>query len=189
MERFMIYALAFCEGPGRALWPIVVDLWQRYEKNDRSRTSEGKNTTRSEKGTAKTEHNVQMRNLTNQTESYIASVILDRERYFEVIRALFAVGISAANCDGQIQDEQRRTIEQFTAGVSAASLPKSVNDQIQRMYASPPNLQTAFGHAQKANVPMYLCEQVIEVVIDADDVIKKDERAFINGWRSLSAAA
>ena len=100
--------------------------------------------------------------------------------------ALFAVGMSAANSDGEIQDEEKKVIEQYISEVDDSSLPKSVKTKIQKMYAAPPDQLTAFKLVRQAKIPMDVCEEIIEKVIDADGVRKTGERAFITSWKRLS---
>ena len=140
------------------------------------------------KRTAKAEYDIRLKKLAPEMKSYVDS-IREKEEYFKAILAMFAVGISVANCDGEIHKEERKTIDLYIFREAASRLPKSVKKKLERMYQAPPNLQTAFKLAQKANVPMSLCDGIIDVVIDADGVEKADERAFLAGWRRLRLAA
>ncbi|MCY4304779.1 MAG: hypothetical protein OXC62_08410 [Aestuariivita sp.] len=129
--------------------------------------------------------------LARRVEEFKAKIQADsiaKDHYFDVVLALVSVGVSAAYADFEVCTEERRTIEQFVAGMSVSQLPTNIKNKIEKIIESPPNLQTAYEHAQKARVPMELCEEVIKSVISADNEVNTKERAFLIGWRRLAAA-
>ena len=132
--------------------------------------------------------------LTKQMETYLCTID-ERKSYFDAALAMTAVGISAANCDGEIHDEESKTIEQYIAGICVSSLPESLKNsmkilikEMEKIYDAPPELKSAFNLAHKANVPMWLCDEIIQVVIEADGVIETEEHAFLMEWRRLDSA-
>ena len=137
---------------------------------------------------AKAESLGKIESLTAQLEEFVG-MIKDREAFFDAVLAMTAVGMATANCDGEIHDEERKSIELFISGISAAKLPKKVKNGIEGMYKAPPDLKTAFNAAREAEIPTDLVDEIIEVVIHADDVVHREEQAFLAAWRSLKSAA
>ena len=136
---------------------------------------------------AKAEHAKQLEKMTLQLTTF-CSDIKEQKEFFDAIRAMTAVGLSAANCDGEIQDEEKQSIALFIAGINNTNLPTWVKSDLDRMYKAPPNLRTAYHMAQDANIPDELIEQIIEVVIHADAAVHRDESAFLAAWHDLKSA-
>ena len=99
--------------------------------------------------------------------------------------AMAAVGIACANCDGEIHPDERLEIDEFIAGVGHSELPDEVKEEIRRLWQRPPNLTTAFRIAEKNNVDFSLLDDVIDVVMHADDRLHAKEQAFKNAWHKM----
>ena len=141
-------------------------------------------------GEAKTkaERDRTIERMTAQLEEFVGK-IKEREEFFHAVLAMTAVGMATANCDGEIHEEERKSIELFISGISAANLPKKVKTDIEEIYKNPPNLRTAIEAAREANIPMDLVDEIIEVVIHADGIVHREEQAFLTAWRKLRSAA
>ena len=138
---------------------------------------------------SKAEYNINLKKLEEKLKQVLGA-IKRREEFFDAVLAMMAVGVSAANCDGEVHDEERKSIELFVAGIGAANLlPEGVKTEMNNIYSAPPNLRTAYSLARRANVPTELCEEIIEVVIHADGVQHQEECAFLAAWRSMKSAA
>ena len=137
---------------------------------------------------AKAEYIGKLASLTAQLEEFVG-MVKDQEEFSGAVLAMTAVGMATANCDGEIHEEERKSIELFIAGVSAANLPKKVKTGIEGMYKTPPDLRTAFEAAREANIPMDLVDEIIEVVIHADGIVHREEQAFLTAWCKLRSAA
>ena len=137
---------------------------------------------------AKAECDRKIERLTAQLEEFVG-MVKDREAFFDAVLAMTAVGMATANCDGEIHEAERKSIELFISGLSAAKLPGKVKTGIEEMYKAPPDLRTAFKAAREANIPTDLVDEIIEVVIHADDVVHREEQAFLAALRRLKSAA
>ncbi len=110
-------------------------------------------------------------------------------RHYELILALEAVGMACAACDGEIAPEEKIELDEFVAGASKSQLPENVKKEIYELAANPPSMKTAFEMATKFPEDAGLFQQVIEVVMMADGIIKEEEKAFKQAWRDASKAA
>lgn len=112
----------------------------------------------------------------------------DTKKHFDTIIAMNALGFSCANCDGNISKSEIDTIQMFISGASTQSLPAQVQDTINRMAASPPNIKEAFHLAKKADVDMSIFDEMVALVVYADGHVHEAERAFMHAWGKLRAA-
>jgi tellurite resistance protein len=112
----------------------------------------------------------------------------DDKSYFQLLIALFAVGMATASADGHVSDEELADLEEFTAGISHSSLPPHVKGMITRMKNNPPNLNTAMKHVSKLeNVDLSLFEAVIEVISASDGKVSEEETALLSAFRKATA--
>ncbi len=112
----------------------------------------------------------------------------DDKSYFQLLIALFAVGMATANADGDISDEEMADLEEFTAGIGHSNLPPHVKGAITRLKNNPPNLKTAMTHVSKLeNIDLSLFESVIEVVSASDGKVSEEETALLSAFRKAAA--
>ena len=113
----------------------------------------------------------------------------DDKSYFQLLIALFAVGMATANADGDISDEEMADLEEFVAGIGHSNLPPHVKGAITRLKNRPPNFRTAMGHVSKLqNVDLNLFEQVIKVISASDGKVSEQESALLHAFRQEAAA-
>ena len=129
-----------------------------------------------------------------KTEKFIASLKDAKEKlkgtssYFQLLIALFAVGIATANADGEISKEELTDLEEFTAGIAFSHLPANVKESILYLKKNPPSFNTAMIHVKKLeNIDLSLFESVIEVVSASDGRVTEEERAFLAAFREAVA--
>ncbi|MDN3616669.1 hypothetical protein ACFFUS_09730 [Vibrio gallaecicus] len=112
----------------------------------------------------------------------------DVDDYFNLIIAMEAVGLSCAACDGEIADEERAEIDEFINGIMGSALPAHIKSKIDGIANNPPNITTAFEYASKVSPEsMGLFEEIIDVVMHADNHIHENETAFLEAWKKLAA--
>lgn len=109
-------------------------------------------------------------------------------KFFEGITAMQAVAIAAANCDGEICDDEKQNIEMFISGLSAAALPESLIAQITELYKVPPSLRMAFELAHDSGIDMLVFDEIIQMVVQSDGQVLPAENAFMQAWNELKAA-
>lgn len=108
--------------------------------------------------------------------------------YFDAIYALEAVGVSVANCDGEICSREKEHIEAFVQGILEGELPSSVKNKVAEIYEKKPNINEAFSMAKKSGVSMECFDEVIYIVMHADEKIHENEKAFVETWKILKSA-
>lgn len=112
----------------------------------------------------------------------------DDQSYFQLLIALFAVGMATASADGTISEEEMADLEEFTAGVGHSNLPPHVKGMITRLKNNPPNFNTAMEHVKKLDIEDFsLFESVIEVISASDGKVSEEERALLDAFRQAVA--
>lgn len=132
---------------------------------------------------AKAEHAIEMAKIQKEFKKWAK----DWHRYGNHVVALTAVGLACANCDGEIHEKELTEINEFVSGITQSSLPEVVKEQIENLHQKPPSLTTAHKLAKKAGVDFDLLDDVIEVVMHADNRIHPGEQAFLVAWQKLCA--
>lgn len=100
--------------------------------------------------------------------------------YFQLVIALFAIGMATANADGDIAQEELDDLEQFVSGVSSSALPAHIEQQIQQFKENPPTLNTAIAYIQQLESPdITLFRSVIQMISESDGKVTDHERAFL----------
>ena len=110
------------------------------------------------------------------------------DQFGESLIAMSAVGFACANCDGEIHPQEIEEIDEFVAGVNHSKLPSRVKERIGKLRREPPNLNTAFELAKKAEVEPWILDLVIDVVMHADGIVHANEKAFMNAWHKMKSA-
>lgn len=112
----------------------------------------------------------------------------DAESHFDAIVAMEAVAVACANCDGEICAKEKEQIELFIAGVSRSSLPDRIKNRTRELYEKPLNISEAFILADKTGIEMQIFDEIVNLVIEADDIFHEQEQVFLQAWRTLRAA-
>lgn len=118
----------------------------------------------------------------------VLSKLKNSAEHYQAIFAMQAVALATANCDGYICDAERGQIELFIHGVSQSSLPEDVKTKISEIYEKKPNIKEAFELAKVSGVELDIFDQIIDVVIYADEVQHQNEVVFLQAWNDLKAA-
>ena len=112
----------------------------------------------------------------------------ESQEYFDLVIALFAMGMAAANADGKIVNEEQEAIDEFIAGLAKSKLPKKIKDKINNLKQNPPSLNTAITLAKKIkDVNWELFETVISLVANADGKNDPQEIAFKEAFHKETA--
>jgi len=116
--------------------------------------------------------------------------VKESDNYFNLIIAMTAVGLSCANCDGEVSPEEETEILEFISGASSSGLPSHVTEKLNELAANPPNINTAFYLANKVGLnTLELFDEIIDVVMDADGYTHSQEIAFKQAWNNKVAQA
>ncbi len=108
----------------------------------------------------------------------------DKE-YFNYIIAASAIGISMANADGKISDEERLELDEFVGGIAGSNYPQTIKDIIETLYKNPPTFKEALKHLEKVNPLNYeSIKDMLELVMEADGKKHEKEVVFMNTFKS-----
>ncbi len=114
----------------------------------------------------------------------------EHSEYEDLLIAMFAVGISVANCDGEIDPQEKINIDTFIAGIAATSLPESVKKVINQLYDAPPSFNDAMKYVEKVAKPnRELFGTIIAITSESDGVVCDEEVAFKAAWEIHKKAA
>ncbi|GAB6081918.1 hypothetical protein JCM30471_08320 [Desulfuromonas carbonis] len=134
------------------------------------------------------EESIKVKKLVAALEEAEKRLKADRD-YFNLLIALFAVGIAVASCDECIDPEEMEEIEEFVAGIGHANLPPHVKGMITKLKNNPPNFNTAMKHVEKVDRDSWgLFGDVIDLISRADGTVCKEEVAFKQAWQVHIAA-
>ena len=110
------------------------------------------------------------------------------EAHAKYLVSLVAIGVAAANADGMISPEEEEALDAFVLGMSQSRLPDEVLSTIEDLKNNPPNLVTAVKIAEEMGCLHWKrFDQVINLVIDADEKINDKEKAFLQAFRNMAA--
>ena len=114
----------------------------------------------------------------------------DDKIYFQLLIALFAIGMATANADGEITNEELEELNEFVGGIANSKFPPHVKDMITRLRNNPPTFNTAMQYVKKLEtvVDMKMFEYVIELVARSDGYFSRDEKALLFAFKKSIAA-
>ncbi|ELB2965274.1 TerB family tellurite resistance protein [Vibrio parahaemolyticus] len=134
------------------------------------------------------ENAAKLQQLENKLKQAVAK-LKDSADYYDTIYAMEAVALAVAHCDGSFCDDERKQIDEFIAGVASSSLPNEIKQKLTDMYESPLNIREAFELVKRAELDLELVDEIIDVVIHADDHVHENESAFIQAWNEMKSVA
>lgn len=110
----------------------------------------------------------------------------DERDYFNLLIAMTAVGVAAANADGKISEAEIVEIDGFCGNVRTSSLPPHIKGRITHIRNNPPTLEGISCHISKVDKRSWpLFEHVIMLVTAADGKVNQRERKMLELWRTL----
>ena len=108
----------------------------------------------------------------------------DKE-YFDYIIAITALGLSIANVDGEISEEEIQEIEEFIGGIASSNYPEHVKSTIAKIYNNIPNFNTAMTYLEKINPSNYAnIRDLLELVVMVDGIRHEKEEAYLKAYDS-----
>lgn len=135
----------------------------------------------------KAQHQIELEHLQKSLEAALNG-LKGAANHYNAIIAMHAVAVATANCDGFICDKERANIELFIAGVSTSSIPANVASTLQSLYDTPPSIQDAWALAKNSGVEISVFDEIIQIVIHADETVHPQEDAFMQAWNMLKFA-
>lgn len=134
---------------------------------------------------AEAERNLQV--AAETLESYRES-LKDVESHYQLVIALTAIGMAAANADGHVDDCETGEMDEYISGISATKLPAKVKARIQYLHNHPPTFEKAAAEISKLDrkgLPLDIIRQLIVDVVNADGVLENSEKVFLKKWDDM----
>lgn len=104
----------------------------------------------------------------------------------KTVVGLYAIGLATANADGHIADEEVSEINEFVAGCTSGKLPAGVKKTISELRKAPPSLEQAVEFARNAGLSKRDIQDVIDLVVIADDEYCQHEKKFVAAWKQMA---
>lgn len=159
--------IAAAAGAGAAGAAVGIALSRKEEEEDRIKNAKI------------AELNQKAEKLEQEIKKAIEQFKGDKE-YFNYIIAATAIGMSVANADGEISEEELTEINEFVGGIASSEYPTFVKNAINRLTDNPPSFNEAMQYLEKVNKSNYeSIRSLIEIVIEADGYIHEKEKAFL----------
>jgi len=133
---------------------------------------------------ATAQYEVKVQKLENALKEALDRLEGDKS-YFQLIIALFAVGMATAYADGKVTDDELEELNEFVGGIANSKYPPHVKDTITKLRNNPPNFSTAMKYVCKLgnDIDMRMFEYVIELVAMADGTFARDEKALLEAFK------
>jgi len=119
----------------------------------------------------------------NQKAKNFEEIAKEHQNHTEYILALSALGISIANADGEISEEEMDELNEFVGGLAAKKYPSHIIEAIDKMKNNPPTFNDAIKYLEKVNEADFdILRNVLLVITEADGKVVNEEKAFIEAF-------
>lgn len=113
----------------------------------------------------------------------------DYKDYETFLISCYAVGISVANCDGEIAKEELEELESFLQGETFNKYPESFKNTLKELKNSPPTFRQAMSYVEELDKENWdQIDDIINFMIEADGYIHEKESAYKESWRRYKAS-
>ncbi len=117
----------------------------------------------------------------------LANMLQSVEQRENFLLTCFAVGVCAANADGEICQNERVELEELVTGIGKMDkVSVALKTKVSEWYRNPPNLNTVWelieqkGLNDHKHIEMF--DTIVHIVIQADDDVNSHEQDFIKAW-------
>ena len=119
----------------------------------------------------------------NKKAQKATKIAKDHEEHTNYILALSALGISMANADGEISEEEREELDEYVGGLAAEKYPEHIVEQINDMINNPPTFNEALAYIEKVEVDNFnKIRNVLIAVMEADGEAHIMEKAYLQAF-------
>jgi uncharacterized protein (DUF697 family) len=138
---------------------------------------------------AKAEYDIKLKKINKQFER-VCEVLEQYEQLESFVMGAFAIGIVAANIDGTISKDERKTMELVILGLSYNTLPDGILSRISQLFYEKPKFNDAMKIIDKVDKKYWgLFDKVVDVILSVDDFDKEQKAAFKTAWNEKYSAA
>ncbi|MHB1153752.1 MAG: hypothetical protein ACYCWE_02930 [Eubacteriales bacterium] len=168
-------AAAITEAAGWATMKYFENLSDTEKKNYNSAKKDGCNEAAAKFDAKLKKINTEFKEVCNKLRQY-----KDLEDF---TMAAFAIGIAAANIDGEISDEERYVLELSVLGLGCQVMPEGIRGRIAQMFYNKPTFNDALKLIEKVDKSHWkLFDQIIEIVLSIDNFDSEQKAAFRTAW-------
>lgn len=105
------------------------------------------------------------------------------EEHTNYILALSALGISMANADGEIAEEELEELHEFVGGLSSEKYPEHIVEQIEKMIENPPTFNEALAYLNRVKIDNFqTIRDLLVMIMEADDKLHPKEKAYLHAF-------
>jgi hypothetical protein len=135
----------------------------------------------------KAENVVELEKLGEKFER-VRNQLKETGQFFNGVIAMHAVAIAAANCDGEISEVEKQSIDMLIFGLASDSIPSAALGKIASLYQNPPSIRDAFELAKASDVDLTAFREIINIVMESDGLAHVAKDTFMQAWNELIAA-
>ena len=171
-------AAAITEAAGWAAVKYFENLSDVEKKKYNSAKEDGRNEAAANFNAKLKKINADFRKVCNKLNQYE-----DLDNY---VMAAFAIGIAAANIDGEISAEERSVLELSILGLGCQAMPDGIRGRIAQMFYNKPTFNDAFKLIEKVDKSYWnLFDQIIEIVFSIEKFDLEQKEAFRAAWHEV----
>lgn len=175
-------AAAITESVGWAAVKYFENLSETEKKKYNSAKEDGHNEAASEFNVKLKKINAKFKNVCDKLYQYE-----DLENF---VMAAFAIGVAAANIDGEISAEERSILELSILGLVCQVMPDGIRGRIAQMFYNKPTFNDALKLIEKVDKSYWSqFDQIIKIVFLIDNFNLEQKEAFRAAWDEKNNAA
>lgn len=119
----------------------------------------------------------------NKKAEKATNIAKAHEEHANYILALSALGISMANADGEISEEELEELNEFVGGLSAEKYPSHIIEQIEKMIDNPPTFNEALEYLNRVEIDNFKpIRDILVLIMEADGNIHDMEKAYLQAF-------
>lgn len=105
----------------------------------------------------------------------------------ELLLALVAMGITMANANGVIEEEELLEIQTFTGEIEKNScIPQEIKNAVKKILEEKPNFKTSIQYVKKIDKESYnLITELLNIVAYADGEVSSEEEIILEKWEDF----
>lgn len=168
-------AIAVTEATGWA----TVKYFENMSDEESKKYNKAKEQGRQE---AKAEYDIKLKKM-NEKISKVAVNLKEYEQLEYFIIGAFAIGISAANADGDMSNDQRDALQLLTVGLGYNMLPSHILEKVSELFYIKPTFNDAMNIINRVDKDKWhIFDEVVQVILEIDNYTSQENLAFRAAW-------
>lgn len=123
----------------------------------------------------------------NAVKEKFSEMLNETKKRDELLLALVAMGITMANADGVIEEEELLEIQTFTGEIEKNSyIPEEIKNAVKNILEEKPNFRTSLQYVKKIDKESYsLITDLLNIVAHADGEVSSGEKIILEKWENF----